>query len=496
VNGTPRTLGLTELRLGLAAHGGTWQVTQALAGKQLGVLSGTQSLRTAPDAVVPAPDAAIDGRVELRIPDLAVWAPWLPPGWRIGGKLQAAASLGGRVNAPTWRGRIDGDGIEAHQLFDGIHLQDGTLAVALRGDDAAIERLEFKDGARAGTLRIDGNARFGDTPRTQLRAVASQFRVLDRVDRHVTVSGSADVSVQGPRVRARGNFEVDHGLIDVSQSEAPSLDGDIVVVNDPHGDATAQARIDSQPPGAGRPAGEQAGALAQADVEVQVDLGKALRLRGRGIDAILQGRLRASTERSRLGVFGNVRIVEGTYKAYRQNLSIERGVLSFAGDVANPRLDVLAIRPDIDTRVGVIVSGTAVAPRVRLYSEPDLPDIDKLTWLVMGRGPEGVGQADTALLQRAALALLSGDKTEDEGFLERLGIDSLSVRRAESGSTADTVLGVGKQLSRRLYVGYERALAGAGGSWQLIYRIAQLLTVRAQAGDENTVDVIWTWRWE
>jgi len=171
-------------------------------------------------------------------------------------------------------------------------------------------------------------------------------------------------------------------------------------------------------------------------------------------------------------------------------------VLSFSGAVTNPRLDVLAVRPDIDTRVGVMVSGTAVAPRVRLYSEPELPDIDKLTWLVMGRGPEGVGQADTALLQRAALALLSGDRTQDEGFLHRLGLDSVSVRRAESGDTEDTVLGLGKQLSRRLYVGYERALATAGGTWQLIYRVAQRFTVRAQAGDENTVDVIWTWRWE
>jgi translocation and assembly module TamB len=113
-----------------------------------------------------------------------------------------------------------------------------------------------------------------------------------------------------------------------------------------------------------------------------------------------------------------------------------------------------------------------------------------------GPRPEGVGQADTALLQRAALALLSGDRTQDEGFLQRLGLDSVSVRRAASGDTEDTVLGLGKQLSRRLYVGYERALATAGGTWQLIYRAAQRFTVRAQAGDENTVDVIWTWRWE
>ena len=488
-NGAPRTLGLSDLRVALAAHGGTWHMTQALAGKQVGVLAGSQSLRMPPGAAFPAPDTPLEGGLELRIPDLAVWAPWLPPGWRIGGQLHATASLGGRAGAPAYRGRIEGEALEAQHLFQGVHLQDGTLAVSLRGDDATIERLEFRDGPRAGTLRVEGRAGFGDAPRAQLRAVLERFRALDRVDRNVTVSGSADVSFQGQRVQARGRFEVEHGLIDVTQSGAPSLDDDIVVVNDPQGDPAVLARLEGKP-------ANSSDAPAQADVDVSVDLGKALRLRGRGIDAMLQGSLRASTERGKLGVIGNVRIVNGTYKAYQQNLSIERGVLSFSGDVTNPRLDVLAVRPDIDTRVGVMVSGTAVAPRVRLYSEPELPDIDKLTWLVMGRGPEGVGQADTALLQRAALALLSGDRTQDEGFLHRLGLDSVSVRRAESGDTEDTVLGLGKQLSRRLYVGYERALATAGGTWQLIYRVAQRFTVRAQAGDENTVDVIWTWRWE
>jgi translocation and assembly module TamB len=33
------------------------------------------------------------------------------------------------------------------------------------------------------------------------------------------------------------------------------------------------------------------------------------------------------------------------------------------------------------------------------------------------------------------------------------------------------------------------------GSWQLIYRIAQRFTVRAQAGQDNAIDLNWTLRW-
>ncbi len=58
------------------------------------------------------------------------------------------------------------------------------------------------------------------------------------------------------------------------------------------------------------------------------------------------------------------------------------------------------------------------------------------------------------------------------------------------------VIALGKQLSKRWYVGYERGLNATAGSFQLIYRIAQRFTLRAQSGDDNSVDAIWTWRWK
>jgi translocation and assembly module TamB len=131
-----------------------------------------------------------------------------------------------------------------------------------------------------------------------------------------------------------------------------------------------------------------------------------------------------------------------------------------------------------------------------LYSEPDLGQMDTLTWLVLGRAPTGLGRDETALLQRAALALLAGDRDGNSGFLQRLGLDELSVSRAGSGDTASTILILGKQISKRVYVGYQQALGGAGGTWQLVYRIVGSLTLRARTGADNAIDLIWTWRWD
>jgi translocation and assembly module TamB len=235
--------------------------------------------------------------------------------------------------------------------------------------------------------------------------------------------------------------------------------------------------------------------VRNARVNLNIELGEKLRVRGRGLDAGLRGDLRLATPGGRLAMHGEVRAVGGTYAAYAQKLTIERGVLAFSGAVDNPRLDILALRPNLDVRVGVAVTGTLLNPNVRLFSEPDMADMDKLSWLMLGRPSEGLGSNDTALLQRAALALLAGEEqAPTDKLLGQLGLTDLSFRQTE-GQTRDTVVTVGRQLSQRWYVGYERSVNATTGTWQLVYRIAQRFTVRAQSGEDNAVDLIWQWRW-
>jgi translocation and assembly module TamB len=476
-----RSLGLSELRVAASAHDGLWRLSESVKGHSLGELSGTQTLRTTPTAVLPDADAALEGAVNLRVGDLGAWSAWLPAGWRIGGRLQADASLGGRLGAPSARGRVTGAGLEVANLLQGVQLREGELALGLDGERATLERLVFRGGD--GTLRAEGNAQLGGSPQAQLQLRAERLLALGRVDRRVVASGDASLRLQAEAFTVNGRFNIDEGRIDISQTDTPKLDDDVTVVQAGPGPAIAEPDA-------------AAGPLSRADVQLAVDLGQDLRLRGRGLDTLLKGRLRITTPGGKLAVNGALRTDEGTYTAYGQNLSIERGILNFSGELATPRLDILAVRPDIDVRVGVAVQGSAADPRIRLFSEPEMSEMDKLSWLVTGREPEGLGRAETALLQRAALALLAGERGNPSGgTLKKLGIDELSVARGESGELRDTVVTLGKQLSKRWSVAYERGLNATAGSWQLIYRVARRFTVRAQSGDDSALDVIWTWRW-
>ncbi|NML17733.1 translocation/assembly module TamB domain-containing protein [Azohydromonas caseinilytica] len=482
--GGVQPFGMTDLRLALQVQNGRWTFTQAMAARHFGVLAGAQVVQSRPRVPWPSAQDPMQGVLELRVDDLGVWAPWVPPGWRLGGRLHAGAGLGGRFGAPEITGRLDASRLALRNLLLGVDLRDGEVAMALRGEDARIERFSLQAGD--GTLQATGGARFGATPSAALQLQLKRFRVLGRFDRRLSVSGQAALALQAQQLALDGRLAVDEGLIDISQREAPALDADVTVLNRPH-----------TPGGAATP-GEPSALMRRARVDLRLDLGPQLRLRGQGIDTRLGGELAVSTPGGRPQLHGTVRTLQGRYAAYGQNLEIERGEIVFSGPVDNPRLDILALRPRLDeVRVGVQILGTAQNPRVRLYSEPEVSELDKLSWLVTGRAPDGLGRADTALLQRAALALLAGQDGDAAGrnLLRNLGLDDLAVRQRDDGELRQTVVSLGRQLSRRWWVGYERGIGSASGTWQLIYSLAHRFTLRGQSGEQNSVDLLRSWRW-
>lgn len=490
--GGTHALGLSDVRLGWVANQGTWHFSQAVAGRQLGVLGGAQSLRLSPRAIWPTPETPLEGVLELRVDNLGVWGAWTPPGWRLSGNLQVSASVGGRFKAPEYTGRLQARELGVRNLLLGVNARDGDVQVALKGSTAQIERFVMKGGD--GELTLQGGATFGDAPRAQIKLDARRFQVLGRVDRRIVASGGAEMRLEPEAVQLGGKFKVDEGLIDFSRADAPTLDEDVTVVRRVNGRRVTTSSEEPAP----EPAAPQRPARTPREVRaaLDVDLGEQLHIRGRGLDAFLRGQLRVTTPNNRLAVSGSVRTENGTYAAYGQKLVIERGAVTFLGPVENPRLDILALRPNLDIRVGVAVGGTALRPRVRLYSQPEMSDSAKLSWLVLGRAPEGLGGADTALLQRAAMALLAGEEGgSGDTVMKALGLDELSVRQEGEGELRSTVVALGKQVSRRWYVGYERGLNSTVGTWQAIYRIAQRFTLRGQTGEDNAVDLIWTWRW-
>jgi translocation and assembly module TamB len=481
-SGTPQPLGLQALRFMLSFEQGQWTFTQAVTGKDLGTWSGALLVSPPTGSVWPAPDSPLQGVLELKVAQLSAWSTWLPVGWQLSGQVHIGAGFGGSWAAPEIRGTAEGQHIQLLNILEGVDIRDGTFGIQLQGRHATIQHLSARSGK--GSLTLQGEASLGEAPEARLKLALDHFQLLGRIDRQLVASGEAALRLSREPLSLRGRWVIDEGLIDFSRGDAPRLSDDVKVIRTPSRPSDGGAR-------------KTRGKSLPPEIQLQVNLGQRLRIKGRGLDTRLEGDLDLSAPEGRLLVHGKVNTAEGTYRAYGQNLTIDRGLASFTGDIGNPKLDIEATRPNTDVRVGVTVTGSAQTPRVRLFSEPDLADTEKLSWLVLGRGTEGLSGTDIGLLQTAALGILSG---ENEGLstrlIRRLGLDELSVRKSDVGGVNDTLVSMGKQLSRRWYVGYERGLNATEGSWQLIYRIAQRFTLRAQSGTENSLDVIWSWRWQ
>jgi translocation and assembly module TamB len=458
--------------------------------------------------------APVGGSLQLDLPPMDAWSVLAPPGWRMRGTMNAHVNLEGTVAEPKWSGTLQANDLALRSLVDGIDFSQGRFEARLHDQQLDISNFSLRgagaSGARGdnsavgGTLNITGSAQLqpANTTRNglhlQLQAKAQALRLSARPDRRVTVSGKLSADWLNDRLTVRGALLADQALFTLPEDSTPRLGSDVVVRGAPG--------RDDQPRATARTA-TSTDRAPQIDLQIDLDPGKDFQVRGMGVDTRLVGKLKLSANNpTQPSLNGTLRTVDGTYRAYGQRLDIERGLIRFTGPPDNPALTVLAIRPKLTQRVGVQISGTALAPIITLYADPDLPEADKLGWLLLGRSPTG-GGAEAAVMQQAALALLgkTGQGMTDS-LSQALGLDEISFGSGGSATTgsSDTAntgsgsasITLGKRLSKDFYLAYESSFNGAMGVLRIFYDLSKNLTLRAQTGEESAVDLIYTLRYD
>lgn len=484
--------GLREARAQLHVNAGNATLNLLWDSERAGHVEAALQTQLAPNpdksAALPwtwSNNAPIQGRIQARLPTISTWSILAPPGWRLRGALTADVRIAGSAADPQLSGTLAADQLALRSVVDGVQLQDGTLRAHLQGPRLVLDAFTLHGpGADGGTLRASGEAGWiAGQFQARLATTISQLRASVRSDRQVTVSGTLQTAFQGGLVSADGNVHVDQALIVLPNSSRPTLGSDVVVhgAGAPGKTAPAAADAGNAPPG-----------KLRAKVDVQINLGDDFQLRGMGIDTRLAGTLALTADGplSQMPTLkGRVQTEGGRFQAYGQRLTIARGRIFFSGDVTNPGLDILALRPNYasDQKVGVEVQGTALLPQVHLYSAPALPDSQTLAWLMLGHAaPENGGEA--ALMQSAALAFLGG--RESAGLASTFGLDELSFAQNTGAGQTGSNLTLGKRISDRLYAAYEQGLGGATSVLMIFYELSKRWVIRGQAGASSAVDLI------
>ena len=483
--------GVREARVTLSSEGDAVTLALRWDSERAGSAEGRLATRLTRggDAGWEWPESApLSGNLRAQLPRIGVWSLLAPPGWRLRGSLAADLAVAGTRSDPQLTGTLSADDLALRSVVDGVELREGRLRARLDGRRLVVQEFVLRGAGQpgqpgaGGRLSATGEGSWSaDGLRVVLRAQLEQLRASMRDDRDVTVSGQVTAELGNQGTKITGDLRIDRALIVIPDETAPRLGSD-VVVRRPSGTVAAgpAPKVSEPEPAAARP----------VSVAVDLNLGSDFRVRGRGIDTRLRGTVALTAQAlANPRLTGTITTSGGEYRAYGQRLDVERGEIRFTGPIDNPALDILAIRPNLTQRVGVQISGRAQAPFIRLYSEPELSEPEKLSWLVLGRSSAS-GGSEAALLQQAALALLAARTGgSGPGLASRLGLDELSFGRDQSGGAAVTL---GRRFARNFYAAYERSLSGTVGTLFLFYELTQRFTLRAQAGERTAVDLIYT----
>ena len=228
-------------------------------------------------------------------------------------------------------------------------------------------------------------------------------------------------------------------------------------------------------------------------MDINVSLGPDIHIQGFGLNTKLAGDINVVKP---VGVYqprgeGFVNLSEGSYRAYGQNLVIEKGQLQFAGPLDNPGINVRAYRPNLKVHPGVQVVGNIRQPKLSLYSESGLSEADTLSYLITGRPITGASNEEANLLAQAALTLGTRESTVLASEIENLfGLEEFNVGTGNTYQST-TVSGT-KRLSPNLT--FSPSFNPFDQLWTFIlnYQLTDHWSVQTESGVSQAGDIMYS----
>nr|WP_239538543.1 translocation/assembly module TamB domain-containing protein [Dyella mobilis] len=416
---------------------------------------------------------ALSGQLSLHLGDLGFISLFTDALANVKGAVDGNFQFGGTLTQPSITGQAGVDGFAAEVPDAGLKLTNGKLALSATNTQALNISGSVQSGK--GSVTIGGVLGLDAQTQSNLTLKGSQFTAADIPAAKVVISPDLLVRRDAQGINATGTVRMDSA--DVNLDKLPgggvsSASSDIVIADQPQ-----------QPANSGP---------TPIFASIKVDLGPKAHLVGMGLDGHLSGVLTVDERPGRATTGQGQITVNGTYKAYGQNLNIQQGKLLFASTpIDNPGLNIRALRSlnpnatiDEGQQVGLQISGTAQRPIATIFSNPVMDQSDALSYLITGKPISQVkgGEGSTVNAAAQALGSAAGNMLA-KNVGSKLGIDDIGVSSndALNGSSAFTV---GKYLSPRLYLSYGVGIFDPGQVITLRYRLSRRWSFEAQNATE------------
>ncbi|MDX5327471.1 MAG: translocation/assembly module TamB domain-containing protein, partial [Marinobacter sp.] len=411
-----------------------------------------------------AEERPVQGRFSLNSLDLA-FASAFAGVEEIGGQVNGQGEITGPLLRPMIHGEL---ALTNGRFYDPglpLPLNDVVLVLEFLGDSADISGRWNSNDRSSGQL--SGMINWQQEPEIELSIVGDRLPVNVEPYARVEVGPDLTIAFRSGELSVSGRVEVPRGEIEVTglPESAVSVSEDEVIVG-----------VETEEP-----------TIRRMVMDVTVVVGEdRVAFDAFGVTGNLEGTLRIGND---MDTRGALQLVNGQYQAFGQNLELRRARILFVGALTEPYLDIEAVRR-VDTVVaGIRLSGPVNAPETEVFSEPSMPQSDALSYIILGRPPQGRG--DDGQMAQAALSLgLTQASRLTQGIGDELGIRNLTLETEGSGDEAAVVASgyITDELSLRYGVGIFEPITTVA----LRYDLGRYFYLEAASGLAASLDIFYT----
>lgn len=177
-------------------------------------------------------------------------------------------------------------------------------------------------------------------------------------------------------------------------------------------------------------------------------------IRGRGLDAELQGNLRITGTGEKPKYTGQFETKRGSFEIFNKKFDLEKGEVTLAND-AITLLIVGVYEKNSSNIIRAELSGVTDNLKIELTSTPTMAEDEILAFLIFGKSILKITPFEAIRLAMAVQSLSSSSSSLDPISKTRdfLGVDTLSVDSSEDDEgNSGLNLGVGKYINEKVYL--------------------------------------------
>ncbi|AIK95940.1 hypothetical protein ID47_03095 [Candidatus Paracaedibacter acanthamoebae] len=193
---------------------------------------------------------------------------------------------------------------------------------------------------------------------------------------------------------------------------------------------------------------------------------------------------------------GSINSISGRLDISSKRLALAPSSVTFKthnGDII-PVLDIKATKQVREYDAFIALSGPSNNPNIEFISLPALPTEDVIALILFDKPMAEVSAAQSLQLATTMAAVKAGNFKGGafDSLNQLLGVDDISLQKAEVSEAVDDdkqsySLSIGKQMSKRVYVGVEQGLQQeVGTKLKVKVDVTKKTKLDIETGTENT----------